>query len=123
IVKAKMQLDTAGKVIGQASLVQGDITTVSDSLEFNFKTQKGLTHSSYFQQSELYNFAQVVKKVDARTIYAYKGRFTTCNYDTPPFAFRSKQIKYITQKMAVTGPVGVEFENVPVLPVVLPFGL
>ncbi|MBW7891249.1 MAG: LPS-assembly protein LptD [Chitinophagaceae bacterium] len=123
IVKAKMQLDTAGKVIGQASLVQGDITTVSDSLEFNFKTQKGLTHSSYFQQSELYNFAQVVKKVDARTIYAYKGRFTTCNYDTPHFAFRSKKIKYITQKMAVTGPVGVEFENVPVLPVVLPFGL
>lgn len=123
IVKARMQLDTAGKVIGQASLVQGDITTVSDSLEFNFRTQKGLTHNSYFQQSELYNFAQVVKKVDARTIYAYKGRFTTCNYDTPHFAFRSKKIKYITQKMAVTGPVGVEFENVPVLPVVLPFGL
>ncbi|MFT3747371.1 MAG: putative LPS assembly protein LptD [Agriterribacter sp.] len=123
IVKARMRLDTAGKVIAQAKLVQADIVTESDSLEFNFKTQKGLSHSSYFQQAELYNFAEVVKKVDAQTIYAYKGRFTTCNYDTPHFAFRSKRIKYITKKVAVTGPVGVEFENVPVLPVILPFGM
>lgn len=123
IVKAKMKFDTAGKVIGQAKLVQADITTVSDSMEFNFKSQKGLTHSSYFQQNELYNYAEVVKKVDAQTIYAYRGRFTTCNYDTPHFAFRAKKIKYISKKMAVTGPVGVEFENVPVLPIILPFGM
>ena len=123
MVKARMKLDTAGKVLGQATLVQGDITTVSDSLEFNFKTQKGLTHSSYFQQSELYNYAQVVKKVDAQTIYAFKGRFTTCNLDTPHFAFRARKIKYISKKMAVTGPLGVEFENVPVLPIILPFGM
>lgn len=123
MVKARMKLDTAGKVLGQATLVQGDMTTVNDSLEFNFKTQKGLTHSSYFQQSELYNYAQVVKKVDAQTIYAFKGRFTTCNLDTPHFAFRARKIKYISKKMAVTGPVGVEFENVPVLPIILPFGM
>ncbi|HTN06228.1 putative LPS assembly protein LptD [Agriterribacter sp.] len=123
MVKARMKLDTAGKILGQATLVQGDMTTVNDSLEFNFKTQKGLTHSSYFQQSELYNYAQVVKKVDAQTIYAFKGRFTTCNLDTPHFAFRARKIKYISKKMAVTGPVGVEFENVPVLPIILPFGM
>lgn len=123
MVKARMKLDTAGKVLGQATLVQGDMTTVSDSLEFNFKTQKGLTHSSYFQQNELYNYAEVVKKVDPQTIYAFKGRFTTCNLDTPHFAFRARKIKYISKKMAVTGPVGVEFENVPVLPVILPFGM
>lgn len=123
IVKARMRLDTAGKSLGQAKLVQADIVTVSDSLEFNFKSQKGLTHSSYFQQNELFNYAEVVKKVDAKTIYAYKGRFTTCNLDTPHFAFRAKRIKYISQKVAVTGPVGVEFENVPVLPVAVPFGL
>ncbi|HRQ50325.1 MAG TPA: LPS-assembly protein LptD, partial [Agriterribacter sp.] len=107
MVKARMKLDTAGKVLGQATLVQGDITTVSDSLEFNFKTQKGLTHSSYFQQNELYNYAEVVKKIDAQTIYAFKGRFTTCNLDTPHFAFRARKIKYISKKVAVTGPVGV----------------
>ncbi len=123
IVKARMKLDTAGKPLGPAVLQQGDINTMSDSLEFNFKTQKGLTHSSYFQQSELYNYAEVVKKIDPQTIYAFKGRFTTCNLDTPHFAFRARKIKYISKKVAVTGPVGVEFENVPVLPIILPFGM
>ncbi len=123
LVKAKMHKDSVGLTMGQAKLVQGDIVTVSDSLEFNFKTQKGLTHSSYFQQAELFNYAQIVKKIDAQTIYAYKGRFTTCNLDTPHFAFRARKVKYISQKVAVTGPVGVEFENVPVLPVALPFGM
>lgn len=123
LVKARMHKDSVGLSMGQAKLVQGDIVTQSDSLEFNFRTQKGLTHSSYFQQAELFNYAQIVKKVDAQTIYAYKGRFTTCNLDTPHFAFRAKKVKYISQKVAVTGPVGVEFENVPVLPVALPFGM
>lgn len=123
LVKAKMNKDSVHSSIGQAKLVQGDIVTVSDSLEFNFRTQKGLTHSSYFQQAELFNYAQIVKKVDAQTIYAYKGRFTTCNLDTPHFAFRAKKVKYIAQKVAVTGPVGVEFENVPVLPIIMPFGM
>ncbi|MCO5236547.1 MAG: LPS-assembly protein LptD [Chitinophagaceae bacterium] len=123
LVKAKLKYDTAGNIIGPAFLKQGDINTMSDSLEFNFKTQKGLTHSSYFQQNELYNQAQVVKKIDQETIYAFKGRFTTCNLDTPHFAFRARKIKYISNKVAVTGPVGVEFENVPVLPIILPFGM
>ncbi|PWT97342.1 MAG: LPS-assembly protein LptD [Bacteroidetes bacterium] len=123
MVKARMKLDTAGKVLGQAKLVQADITTVSDSLEFNFKTLKGLTHSTYFQEAELFNYAEKVKKVDPQTFYAYRGRFTTCNLDTPHFAFRAKKIKYINGKVAVTGPVGVEFEGVPILPVVLPFGM
>lgn len=123
LVKAKMKFDSSGVSMGQAKLVQADIVTVSDSIEFNFKTQKGLTHSSYFQQNELFNYAQIVKKIDAQTIYAYKGRFTTCNLDTPHFAFRAKKVKYVSKKVAVTGPVGVEFEEVPVLPVALPFGM
>lgn len=123
LVKARMIRDTAGSPIGRARLVQADIVTESDSIEFNFKTQKGLTHSSYFQQAELFNYAEVVKKVDANTIYAFKGRFTTCNLDTPHFAFRARKVKYIAKKVAITGPVGVEFENVPVAPVLLPFGM
>ena len=54
-VTAKMGRDTAGLVSGMAKLQQGGTTTVSDSLRFNFKSQKGLTYSSFFQQEELYN--------------------------------------------------------------------
>ncbi len=121
-VTAKMGRDTSGNVSGMAKLVQADQTTVSDSIKFNFKTQKGLTHSTFFQQDEIYNYAKKVKKIDQQTFYAYMGRFTTCNLDTPHFAFRFKKAKFINKKIAVTGPVHPEFEEVPV-PIYLPFGI
>jgi len=121
-VTARMGRDTAGLVSGMAKLKQGETITVSDSLRFNFKSQKGLTYSSFFQQEELFNFAQKVKKIDPETFYAQNGRFTTCNLDTPHFAFRFSKAKFINKKLVVTGPVHPEFEDVP-LPIYLPFGI
>lgn len=121
-VMAKMARDTAGLVMGMAKLKQGETVTVSDSLIFNFKSQKGLTYSSFFQQDELFNFAEKVKKIDSETFFASRGRFTTCNLDTPHFAFRFSKAKFMNKKLVVTGPVHPEFEDVPV-PVYLPFGI
>lgn len=122
VVMARMGRDTVGNVTGMAKLVQAETTTVSDSIRFNFKTQKGLTYNSFFQQDELYNFAEKVKKADPETFYASKGRFTTCNLDTPHFAFRFNKAKFVTKKVAVTGPIHPEFEDVPV-PVYFPFAI
>jgi LPS-assembly protein len=122
MVTARMTKDSAGVVVGMAKLTQAETTTVSDSIKFNFKTQKGITHNSFFQQQEIYNFAEKVKKIDAETFYAYRGRFTTCNLDTPHFAFRFKKAKFVNQKVVVTGPVHPEFEDVPI-PIYLPFGI
>ncbi len=122
MVTARMTTDSTGKVVGMAKLKQAETTTVSDSIKFNFKSQKGLTHNSFFQQQEIYNFAEKVKKIDPETFFAYRGRFTTCNLDTPHFAFRFKKAKFVNQKVAVTGPVHPEFEDVPI-PIYLPFGI
>jgi len=122
MVTARMTKDSNGVVVGMAKLTQAETTTVSDSIKFNFKTQKGITHNSFFQQQEIYNFAEKVKKIDAETFYAYRGRFTTCNLDTPHFAFRFKKAKFVNQKVVVTGPVHPEFEGVPI-PIYLPFGI
>jgi len=51
-----------------------------------------------------------------------RARLTTCNLDTPHFAFIAKKVKLINKKLAVTGPVHPEFEGVPI-PVYLPFGI
>ena len=121
-VLAKMGRDSAGLVTGMAKLKQGETVTVSDSLSFNFKSQKGLTYSSFFQQDEFFNYAEKVKKIDQETFFAARGRFTTCNLDTPHFAFRFAKAKFINKKLVVTGPVHPEFEDVPV-PIYLPFGI
>lgn len=122
LIKAHLTKDSAGNVVSFPTFVQGDSKMVSDSIVFNMKTGKGLTKGTYTQQGEMYVYGEKIKRVDENVFYALKGRFTTCNLDTPHFAFISKQIKFINKKWAFSGPVHPEFEGVPV-PVVLPFGI
>jgi len=122
IVSAYLVRDSNGNVISFATFNQADFKTKSDSMSFNMKTMKGITKSTYTQQGEIYFHAEKIKKVDPDVFYGYKGQFTTCNLDTPHFSFVSKKFKFINKKMAITGPVHPEFENVPI-PVYLPFGI
>ena len=86
------------------------------------KTQRGITKGTYTKQGEMYVYGEKIKKVNEDIFYAYNSRFTTCNLDTPHFAFVSKRIKFVNKKWAYSGPVHPEFEGVPV-PIVLPFGI
>jgi LPS-assembly protein len=122
LMSAYLVRDSNGKVISFPTFTQGDFKTVSDSIKFNPKTGKGITKGSYTNQGEIYVYGERIKKVDADVFYAWKGRFTTCNLDTPHFSFVSKRIKFVNKKMAYTGPVHPEVEMVPI-PIVLPFGI
>lgn len=122
VAKAYFTRDTAGKVIDRPKLIDGDMESESDSMFYNFKTQKGLTKSTYTKQGEMFVFAERIKKFSVDEYYASRGRFTTCNLDTPHFAFRSKKIKLVNNKWAYSGLAYPEFEGVPI-PVGLPFGI
>ncbi len=121
-ITAAIKRDSSGKVISLPTYKQGDFLSQSDSIRFNMKTGKGLTKSTYTQQGEMYVYGQTIKKIDNNVFYALKGRFTTCNLDTPHFAFVSNKIKFINNKVAITGPVHPEFEGVPI-PIYFPFGI
>jgi len=114
--------DTTGNPLNKPKLVQGDMQSVSDTILYNTRSQKGLTKSTYLQQGEMYVYANTIKKVNENTLYAWRGRFTTCNLDTPHFAFRTRKMKMINNKMAISGPASPEFEGVPV-PIGIPFGI
>ncbi|MES2850090.1 MAG: putative LPS assembly protein LptD, partial [Bacteroidota bacterium] len=114
--------DSTGRVIASPAFKQADLLTVSDSIAFNPKTGKGLSKGTYTKQDEMYVYGERIKKIDSSSFFAFKARITTCNLDTPHFAFVSKKIKFINKKFAVTGPVHPEFEGVP-LPIILPFGI
>ena len=122
LVKAILKKDSLGNVIAYPEYVQGDFKSKSDTIEFNLKSQKGLTKGTYTQQGEMYVYGEKIKKVDKEIFYALRGRFTTCNLDTPHFAFISNKIKFVNKKMAYSGPVHPEFEGVPI-PIYLPFGI
>ncbi|HMJ48423.1 MAG TPA: putative LPS assembly protein LptD, partial [Ferruginibacter sp.] len=122
LVKAFLTKDSLGNVIAYPRFQQADFKSVSDTIEFNMKTQRGLTKGTYTQQGEMYVYGEKIKKVSPEVFYASRARFTTCNLDTPHFAFISNKIKFINKKTAFSGPVHPEFEGVP-LPIYLPFGI
>lgn len=121
ILTAVNKQDSAGYSIERAYFAQGESRFESDTIRFNFKTQKGLTKNTFTQRGEMFVHGEDIKKVDANTMFARQGRFTTCNLDEPHFAFMTNKLKVINNKLAVSGPTHPEFEKVPI-PIYLPFG-
>ena len=122
LIKAFGGTDTANNPLSKPTFVQGDQKSISDTIEFNLKTQRGLSRNSFYNEGEIFVNAERIKKVDKDVAFAYKSRFTTCNLDTPHFAFVAKKMKLINNKIGVSGPVHPEFEGVPI-PLYVPFGI
>ncbi|MCY7291111.1 MAG: LPS-assembly protein LptD, partial [Ferruginibacter sp.] len=122
MVSAFIKKDSTGKVLSYPYFSQKDFQSVSDTIRFNMKTGKGLTKGTYTKQGEMFVYGEKIKKADTSVFYALNGRFTTCNLDTPHFAFIARKVKFVNKKWAYTGPVHPEFEGVP-LPINLPFGI
>jgi lipopolysaccharide assembly outer membrane protein LptD (OstA) len=122
LVTATYRKDTAGNMIGRPKMVQAGTTMESDVIKYNTKTQRGITQHTLTQQGEIFIQGQKVKKISENDFYAYRGEFTTCNLDTPHFAFVTKKMKLVNKKLAISGPIHPEFEGVPV-PIYLPFGI
>jgi LPS-assembly protein len=121
LVIARYSKDTAGNIIGYPKMVQADNTMRADSIVYNIKSQKGLTQGTYTHMGEMFVEAQTLKKITPEIYFGRRAIFTTCDLDTPHFAFVANKIKLINKKMAITGPIHPEFEGVPI-PIYLPFG-
>ncbi len=122
MLTATFRRDSLGNMVGRPVLVQGGTTMESDVIRFNTKSQRGITNNTYTRQDEIHIHLGVSKKVGSDVYYASRGQLTTCNFDTPHFAFRTNKMKLVNKKVAITGPVHPEFEGVPV-PIYLPFGM
>ncbi|MBZ4190277.1 LPS-assembly protein LptD [Niabella sp. 3A5MI-3] len=122
IVTAKAGKDSTGEISDYAEMKQGQEEYKSEGMEYNIKTQQGITKGTITQQGEMFIHSDIAKKIDARTMYGQGTFFTTCNLDHPHFGFRARRSKIVNKKLAVTGAVRPEFDSVPV-PVYLPFGI
>ena len=122
IITAYGGTDTSLGALNLPKLTQAETESISDTIKFNMKNQRGLTKNTYLKQDELFINAERFKKITKDEGFGYRTRFTTCNLDTPHFDFRAKKIKIINDKIAVSGPAYPEFEGVP-MPVAIPFGI
>ncbi|WP_133998601.1 putative LPS assembly protein LptD [Dinghuibacter silviterrae] len=115
-------VDSNGLLLQRPEFTQKQDLVVSDSMKYNMKSKKGLSFNADGQEGEMFIHSQRSKKIDNNTFYAYNARFTTCDLDTPHFAFRAKRIKYISGKFAITGYTRPEFEGIP-FPIGIPYGI
>jgi len=120
ILTAVKSVDSTGELIDRAHFSQAENKFQSDTIRFNFKTQKGLTKNTYTMQGEMVMISEYAKRI-GDVVYSRRGTISTCNLDDPHFGFRYDKIKIVNNKVAITGPVHPEFEGVPV-PLYLPFG-
>lgn len=123
MVKAFGSTDSSGNPNSKPQFTQGEMKTVSDSIFYSMKTNKGLIKNTYLQEGEIFVNAQTLKKVGLDESFGKDVRFTTCNLDEPHFAFKSNKMKLINNKLAVTGRVYPEIESIPIGIISLPFGL
>ena len=121
LVIATYTRDSAGNIVGIPNFVQGENNLRADTIVYNIETQKGITKNTFTQSGEFFFYNKLSKKISPNEYFALQGRFTTCNLDTPHFAFRTRKMKLINQRLAVSGPIHPEFEGVPV-PIYIPFG-
>jgi hypothetical protein len=120
ILTAVKSVDSTGELIDRAHFSQGENKFQSDTIRYNFKTQKGLTKNTYTMQGEMVMISRDAKRI-GDVLYSRKGTISTCNLDDPHFGFRYDKIKVVNNKVAITGPIHPEFEGVPI-PIYLPFG-
>ncbi len=123
LVTAYGGIDTgANPLKNKPKITQQGSVSMSDTIKFNLKTQKGISKNTYYNEGEIFVNASKIKKINKDVVFAYQARFTTCNLDTPHFDIRARKLKLINGKYAVSGPAFPEFEGVPI-PIPIPFGI
>ena len=94
----------------------------SETMSYNFKTEKGYITNVVTQQGEGYLIGEATKKNADGSFYLENGRYTTCDdHEHPHFYFNITKGKLRPGKDVVTGPAYMVLADVP-LPLALPFG-
>lgn len=122
VVQARCGVDSTGEFIGTPKFKEGAETYESKSIDYNFKSKKGLIHGVITQQGEGYITSEKAKKMDDNTFLMVDGKYTTCdNHEHPHFYIDLTKAKVKPKEFVVAGPAYLVIADVP-LPLALPFG-
>ena len=121
LVFANYVADSLGNFIGKPVFKQGSDEYESESMTYNFDTQKGFIHNVYTEQSDGFITGEESKKGNGDEVYLRHARYTTCDEKHPHFYVALSRAKVHTGKNVFFGPAWLVVEDVP-LPFAFPFG-
>lgn len=114
--------DSVGEIKGNPIFKDNSGEYESKSMNYNFKSRRGLINNVVTEQGEGFLTSGLTKKMENDEYYIKDGFYTTCDdHEHPHFGFRITKGKVIPKKNIVTGPVYMELASIP-LPLALPFG-
>lgn len=121
-VYASGVIDSLGTVTGNPIFKDKSGEYESQSMKYNFKTERGFITGVITEQDEGFITGGKAKRMEDGTFYMEDGRYTTCDdHDHPHFYFQLTKARVRPQKDVVTGPAYMVLADVP-LPIALPFG-
>ena len=125
IVHATGVIDTTDasgkKLMGTPIFKMGKDEYESDTMAFNFKTQKGLISNVNTKQQEGFLQSEISKRNANGDIYLQHGRYTTCDAKHPDFYIALSRAKVRPGKDVTFGPAYLVVADVP-LPLAIPYG-
>ena len=122
IVYAVGQPDSLGKMQGTPVFVDKSGEYASQTMRYNFKTERGLISDVITEQGEGYLTGGTTKKTENEEYFLKDAFYTTCNHhEHPHFGFRLTKAKMRPNKDVVMGPAYMVLAGLP-LPIAVPFG-
>lgn len=121
VVHATGTADTTGKVHGSPVFMMGSDKYESDTMSYNFKSQKGFINNVYTEQQDGFLSSQHSKRDSSGVLYLEHGRYTTCDKSHPDFYIALSRAKVRPGKDVVFGPAYLVVADVP-LPLAIPYG-
>ena len=120
LVYARGRTNAKGKYVGRPILkMEGQGTSMADSLRYNIKTGAGMIHGVFSEQEGGFFSGGKAKKQPDDEIHSKGQVYSTCNLPHPHFGiYITKGI--VTKNQIITGPVYLQIEDIP-LPLGLPF--
>ena len=123
-VYARGTKDTTGAWVGQPTMEDGGKTYTMEEVRYNFETRKARITNMITQESEGILHGQNIKMMPDQSINITKGKYTVCDCEHPHYYLHLTAAKVMTKpsQRTVFGPAYPVIEDVPLFPVVLPFG-
>lgn len=105
--------DTTGKITGKPLFKDGDQAYETDSIRYNFISQKALISGVVTEQGEGIIQAELVKKNADGSANMGNILYTTCNLAEPHFHIEADKIKMLPGDKILAGPFHLEVANIP----------
>lgn len=114
--------DSTGTKVGTPIFKDGDEEFESNTLRYNFETQKGIITDVKTKEGDGFVHSELTKKISPDEFILRRGKYTTCDAEHPHFYLRMTRAKVISNKKIITGPAYMVLEDFPIYFPLIPFG-